>query len=132
MAMVMLNPSTADAANDDPTIRRCIAIAAREGHGGLEIMNLFAYRATAPTDLKTATDPIGPDNDLYLEALFARYKNVLAAWGVYGSFCARAETVMRMATRRGVTFSCLGRTATGQPRHPLYMPADSGILPFSG
>lgn len=131
MAIVMLNPSTADAAKDDPTIRRCIALAARAGHGGVEILNLFAYRATAPTALRAAADPVGPDNDRHLAALFARDRNILAAWGTHGSFGGRAEAVLRMAIGLGVKVTCLGRTAAGQPRHPLYVRADSALLPFA-
>jgi len=127
----MLNPSTADAARDDPTIRRCIGFAAREGHGGVEILNLFAFRATLPADLKAAADPIGADNDRHLDALFATHREVLAAWGVHGAFGARAEAVRRMAANRNVTLRCLGRTAAGQPRHPLYVAADSPLLPFA-
>lgn len=132
LAVVMLNPSTADAARDDSTIRRCIAFAAREGHGGVEILNLFAFRATAPAKLKNAADPVGPDNDRHLEALFVRHSRILAAWGTHGDFGGRAEAVLRMAARRGVRFACLGRTAAGNPRHPLYVRADSALQPFAG
>jgi hypothetical protein len=127
----MLNPSTADAARDDPTIRRCIAFAAREGHGGVEILNLFAFRATAPADLKVAADPIGPDNDRHLDALFARHHRIVAAWGAHGGFGGRAETVLRMMERRGVSLACLGYTAGGHLRHPLYVRADRALLPFA-
>lgn len=132
LAMVMLNPSTADAERDDPTIRRCIGFAARAGHGGVEILNLFAFRATAPADLRATSDPVGPDNDRHLEALFARHRKVLAAWGAHGIFGARADTVLRMTARRDVLLTCLGRTLTGQPRHPLYVRADTRLVPFAG
>jgi len=127
----MLNPSTADAERDDPTIRRCIGFAKRAGHGGVEILNLFAFRATAPKDLKAASDPVGPDNDRHLEALFARHGHVLAAWGAHGTFGARAEIVLEMAARQSVMLTCLGRTLTGQPRHPLYVRTDALLLPFA-
>jgi len=130
--MVMLNPSTADAEKDDPTIRRCIAFAARERFGGVEILNLFAFRATAPTDLKGAADPVGPDNDRHLRALFARHPAIVAAWGAHGAHRRRDEAVLRIATGLGVTLTCLGRTAQGQPRHPLYLRSDTPIVPFAG
>ena len=100
--MVMLNPSTADAESDDPTIRRCIALAAREGFGGVEILNLFAFRATAPADLKAAADPIGPDNDRHLRALFARHGTILAAWGMHGAHRGRAGEITELAAACGV------------------------------
>jgi len=128
--MVMLNPSTADASRDDPTIRRCIALAARERYGGIEVMNLFAFRSASPRMLKAAADPVGPDNDRHLRNLFARHATVLAAWGIYGDFAGRAATVIRLAADCGVRLACLGLTARCQPRHPLYMKGDSAILPF--
>ena len=67
---VMLNPSTADADIDDPTIRRCINFAKREGCGSLMVVNLFAYRATSPADMKAAVDPIGSGNPTTLEETF--------------------------------------------------------------
>ena len=130
--MVMLNPSTADAERDDPTIRRCIAFAARERFGGVETCNLFAFRATAPAALKAASDPVGPDNDRHLRDLFARHRTILAAWGTHGAHRGRAETIVRVAAELGVMLTCLGRTAQGQPRHPLYVKGDSAILPFAG
>jgi hypothetical protein len=130
--MVMLNPSTADAEKDDPTIRRCIAFAARERFGGVEILNLFAFRATAPAGLKAAADPVGPDNDLHLRDLFGRHRTILAAWGLHGAYLGRAEAIMRLAATLGARLTCLGRTAHGHPRHPLYARGDCAILPFHG
>ncbi len=66
VAFVMLNPSTADAAKDDPTIRRCASFARSWGYGSLEVVNLFAYRASEPKRLRQTPDPIGPANDDYL------------------------------------------------------------------
>ena len=61
-AFILLNPSTADAEKDDPTIRRCIAYARAWGFVGLEILNLFAWRSTDPHNLRMVPDPIGPMN----------------------------------------------------------------------
>jgi hypothetical protein len=131
LALVMLNPSTADAKWNDPTIRRCIAFAARDGFGGVEVMNLFAFRATAPADLKAAADPVGPDNDRHLRDLFARHASVLIAWGTHGAYRARADTVVRLAADLGTDLTCLGLSAHGQPRHPLYVKGDRKFLPFA-
>lgn len=65
LVWLMLNPSTADATQDDPTIRRCMGFARRWGYGGITVVNLYAYRATNPRDLLTAADPVGPENDRY-------------------------------------------------------------------
>lgn len=126
----MLNPSTADATHDDPTIRRCIAFAARENLGGVEVMNLFAFRATAPADLMAAADPVGPDNDRHLDELFVRHATVLAAWGAHGAFAGRAAAVVRLAADRGTTLACLGMTLKGEPLHPLYVKGDRALGPY--
>ena len=71
LPFVMLNPSTADADNDDPTIRRCIAFAKREGAGGIVVANLFAFRATSPADMLAAPNPFGPENEGHLTEIGA-------------------------------------------------------------
>ena len=79
---IMLNPSTADARKDDPTIRRCIGFARREGCAALLVINCFAFRATKPADLFAAEDPIGPENDRHIMAASLDADGqVIAAWG---------------------------------------------------
>jgi hypothetical protein len=125
---VMLNPSTADAAVDDPTIRRCIGFAKALGYGGLHVVNLYAFRATKPADLWRAADPIGPDNDEHLRETFkaaAREgRAVIAAWSANAQ-PLRAEFVGALARAAGVTLQALGFTKDGAPRHPLYLRADA-------
>lgn len=125
---IMLNPSTADASEDDPTIRRCISFARREGCGGLTVMNLFAYRATSPDDMMRAVDPVGPQNDEYLRSvLVANYSPIIAGWGAHGKFMSRDKAVSALL---GDKLECLGTTKTGQPRHPLYIRSDAPRLPW--
>jgi hypothetical protein len=127
-AFVMLNPSTADATKDDPTIRRCIGFAKREGCGGLVVVNIFAFRATSPADMRAADDPIGPDNDEHImDALVDADGPVVAAWGSLGSYRGRDHDV-RLLT--DVPLWCLGLTKAGAPRHPLYVKGDAPLLPF--
>ena len=80
LVFILLNPSTADASQDDPTIRRCIGFAKRWGFGGIVVVNLYAYRATKPRDMLAAEDPIGPENDRILGETVSG-KTVVAAWG---------------------------------------------------
>lgn len=130
LTFVMLNPSTADAEQDDPTIRRCIGFAQRDGFGGIVVVNLFAYRATDPRELLAADDPIGPDNDATLVALVGASGQTVAAWGAPGGEYGRerAKFVHSIATRRPL--ASLGTTLHGHPRHPLYVRGDQPILPL--
>ncbi|HEV2343460.1 MAG TPA: DUF1643 domain-containing protein [Actinocrinis sp.] len=128
MVFVMLNPSTADATREDPTMRRCLRFARREGCGGLIVVNLFAPRTTDPSILATHPDPVGPDNDQILCAAVGRGTPVVAAWGAHGALHARDQAVLRLLYP--ARLSCLGRTAHGQPRHPLYLPANAPLTDY--
>lgn len=119
---VMLNPSTADADRDDPTIRRCIGFAARWGYSGIVVTNLYAYRATRPRDLWLAADPVGPSNDSHLAAA-VEGASVVAAWGVNARPDRVADVLARI--RRTNEVSALGLTKDGHPRHPLYVRSDA-------
>lgn len=121
LVCVMLNPSTATERANDPTIARCEARARAGGFGGVRIVNLFAFRATDPRDLKRAADPVGPDNDARLMAACAGAGLVLAGWGVHGAFQNRAAIVLAMLRDNGVQIHTLGLTKGGHPRHPLYI-----------
>lgn len=124
VCFVMLNPSTADASIDDPTIRRCIGFAKAWGYGALEVVNLYTYRATAPSELKKALAPNGPDSGTHLQATAAGAKLLVAAWGNHGTQ-ERAAAVMEVLQAVGREVHCLGQTKTGAPRHPLYVRADT-------
>ena len=128
---IMLNPSTADAANDDPTIRRCTDFTKRWGYGGLTVVNLFALRATDPRALRRAYDqPIGlPDNDRHIVEATASAALVVAAWGAHGTMYARDRQVRMLLDGRAV--HCLGTTKAGQPRHPLYLARDTELAVWS-
>jgi hypothetical protein len=123
---IMLNPSTADAEKDDPTIRRCVGFARREGCGALLVLNLFAFRATNPRDMADAADPVGPHTDHYLLDLIQNVDGpLIAAWGAHWMAGERANDVTAMIGRHCV---CLGKTKDGSPRHPLYVPADQPLV----
>lgn len=132
MTFIMLNPSTADAEVDDPTIRRCVSFARIAGAGAIHVLNLYAYRATRPADLWKAADPIGPDNDRTLAA-HARScadqdRPIVAAWGAL----ARADRVKTVLAMPGMDrLTALGPpTKTGAPRHPLYLPSTARLAPW--
>ncbi|QFT48216.1 hypothetical protein FIU97_16655 [Roseivivax sp. THAF40] len=115
---IMLNPSTATERANDPTIHRCETRARAMGAGGVQIANLFGFRATRPADLRRAPDPVGPDNDALVLDWHAAATMTIAAWGVHGAYQVRAGD---LAARMGPLWH-LGLTKAGHPRHPLYVP----------
>lgn len=128
---VMLNPSTADGEQDDPTIRRCVGFARALGCDALLVVNLYAWRATKPEDLWTAEDPVGPENDYRLErhirAAASADRPLVAAWGAN----AREDRVRAVIAMRGADrLTALGVTKDGAPRHPLYLPASARPTPW--
>lgn len=125
---VMLNPSTADAFEDDPTIRRCISFSKREGFGGLVVVNLFARRCTRPVHLKDPGDPVGPRNDKSTWQAIAASHDVYAAWGACPLAVQRAGTVKAYAEACGLDVWCLGTTKAGAPKHPLYVKGDAELV----
>lgn len=136
---VMLNPSTADGETDDPTISRCVNFARSWGYDRLEVVNLFAYRATDPKDLlklEHTDDPVGPRNSTVVAALMEDREDffasgvdrVVCAWGAHGGHLGQDETML------GWLGDCprfaLKLSKHGHPGHPLYLPANSQLVEF--
>ena len=118
--VIMLNPSTADADQDDSTIRRLIGFAKRWGNGVLNVVNLYAYRSTDRGALINVSDPVGPDNDHWIGATVATAGLVVLAWGNDGAG-SRARHVHEMV--RAMNPMRIGPlTKAGEPKHPLYIP----------
>lgn len=144
MPVVMLNPSTADAHEDDPTIRRLMGFAGR-GFGmseynakavppydGIDVVNLYAFRSTDPKGLLETADPYGPDNRDTHHRFCEQYGDqVIVAWGANAAPAAvkRFMDVLRFYAGDNLA-SCLGVNKDGSPKHPLYLPYDCGLHPF--
>lgn len=127
LRIIMLNPSRADAEEDDPTIRSCVRIADHLGYGLIAIYNLFAWRATDPKDLSTVADPIGPENDHWLDRVTSG-PTIVCAWGAQAIAAPRAATFMEMLN--GVDVWCFGTTKHGAPKHPLYLKTGTKLVAF--
>lgn len=123
--LIGLNPSTADAKRDDPTIRRCIGFARDWGFGRLWVLNLFSFRATYPKDLMAAIDPVGPRNDGWIRRVAQKVDSVVAVWGNDGAFLDRSARVRSML---GDRLEAIRLNAGGEPAHPLYLPR--GLKPI--
>lgn len=125
LAVIGLNPSTADETHDDPTIRRIMGFAQRWGFGGIAMLNLFAFRATDPKDMRAAADPVGPGNDAAL-AVETAHRTVLCCWGAHGDFKNRGNVVRTtLSGAAGRELIHLGLTKAGHPKHPLYLRGDT-------
>lgn len=132
---IMLNPSTADGETDDPTIRRCVRFASDLGFDRLEVVNLFAYRATDPQAILALThdaDPVGVENEEAFRGAAQDAGLLIAAWGVHGTHLGQDETAMGwlMELANKLPLHCLGMTKDGHPKHPLYLPATSKPVLF--
>lgn len=127
---VMLNPSTADAMIDDATIRSCVRLARSFEQGSLQVVNLFALRATDPIELTRAADPIGPKNDSSIEVAITRCNFVICAWGAHPTAARRSIPVFNLLRHHHSAVFCLGITKTGAPKHPLYIKSGTRPQPF--
>lgn len=141
LLVILLNPSKANATEDDNTIRWLTRWAAANDFGGVMVVNLFAYRATVPSDMKRSRDPIGPENDKHIRAqVRAAVKasgRICVAWGTHGDFMERDKAVVALVRsecrdmRRGIV-ECLGVTKGGFPVHPVRLGYDRGLKPYEG
>lgn len=131
LAFVMLNPSTADATVDDATIRRCVSFANTHCFQAIEVVNLFAFRATDPRELARASYPVGPENDEHIVKAAKNAGALCLAWGVNAAGLERPHVVLPMLNRLGVELQCLRITRSGYPQHPLMLPSSCRLQPFS-
>ena len=130
MAWVMLNPSTADADIDDQTIRKCAGLAKANRHGGIVVVNLYAWRATDPRELLSVADPVGPMNDAHIRwaCTGSLRGTVIAAWGSSRFARHRAAAVEAFMRGSGRRIHCFRKTPSGSPSHPLYLPYSSPLM----
>lgn len=131
IGFVMLNPSTANEWEDDPTIGRCTGFGKREGCGGLEVANAFAYRATDPKALADVLFPMGPEwrehFDVFLNAVDGP---LIAGWGAHKGIDAQVATVRQIVREAGRVLFRLAVNKDGSPRHPLYVKGDAPLMPL--
>jgi len=136
VTFIMLNPSTADAHEDDPTIRRCKGFARSLAAGKLIVVNLFAFRATKPKVLLAEKEPVGPKNNEHIRRAAEEAHNsggiVIAAWGAHGKHRDRDKQVMALLDAWDILPKSLAETAGGMPRHSLYLPNGCKPLDYAG
>jgi hypothetical protein len=121
---LMLNPSTADEFQLDPSCTRARVYAERWGYGSLIVTNLFGWRATDPRDMKAALDPVGPGNNRAIVRAAKEAAIVVCAWGNHGAHLDRSMKVLSLLQARGVGLHALRVNGAGEPAHPLYLPGN--------
>ena len=126
-AVIMVNPSTADAVENDATIRKLLGFRNTWGWGHLIVGNLFAYRSKDVRELAAADDPVGPDNDYHLRAIIGDAQQVVVAWGASAklppSLRDRWKAITNIAQPLGKPLLSIGDPAQdGHPCHPLMLP----------
>jgi hypothetical protein len=94
------------------------------------MLNLFAFRATDPSEMKKALDPVGPDNDKHLLAEAKAAERVIACWGDHGVFLNRDNHVCALLRGAGIQLECLIKNKNRTPHHPLYLAPDIQTVPF--
>ena len=122
-----LNPSTADSRSDDPTIRRCVKFANHWGFNSLEVVNLFAFRATDPIDLFNEESPVGRYNDDWIKRAYNRSSLTIACWGSAGIYKDRSTEVTKYLT----SLFCIRKNKDNSPSHPLYLNSKLSPMPFN-
>ena len=120
----MVNPSTANENEDDPTIRRVITYCKDWGYGGAYVTNLFAYRITDSNELKLHNEEelVGLENDASLMECASFCNLIMCAWGNKGKLYERSTTVVDML--KDYELYCLRIAKTNEPMHPLYQKRD--------
>lgn len=126
--LIGLNPSTATAEANDPTITREIGFARSWGHRHLWKCNAFGFRATDPDNMMAAADPVGPFNDKYIFEAAALADRIVICWGNGGAFQKRGEAVLELLL--GFQLWHFGKTKIGEPKHPLYLKGTSPLVPW--
>jgi hypothetical protein len=128
---VMLNPSTADADIDDPTIRSCIRLCKSLDYGSFEVVNLFAWRATDPKELSFVSEPIGEKTDPIMEAAVNRCDMIICGWGKNEFAKERARMVATSLRSFRPALFCFGKNKDGSPKHPLYIKSGTPLLAYA-
>lgn len=128
MCFVGLNPSVADATDDDPTIRRLVQFAIREGCGRLAVVNLFAMILTDSKKLPAQIAPIGPFNRRFVSEEIQHSKLTVVGWG---SNKAVTPGIVNNVILDGLSHVfCFGTNKDGSPKHPLYLKSTTPLRPW--
>lgn len=125
---IMMNPSGANPLLDDRTVAGITRKVFQWRRGGLAdfgrlvVANTFAYRCADQARLAEVDDPVGPENDRWIDDLAAQADLVVFACGTpkITALRARGPAVADRLTAQGIDLYALKVTG-GMPWHPLYI-----------
>ena len=123
----LLNPSTADAVKDDQTLKRCVGFAQQWGYSRLVVVNLFAFRATYPSELVRCPDPVGESNDQYILKNAKEAALFVAGWGSNGKLLNRHNLILDMLRSNSIDVHALGQNLDGTPTHPVRLSGETAL-----
>lgn len=124
LMVIGLNPSTANADTDDPTIRKVKAIAKHNGYGGVYMTNLFTYISTDPNQLDMVLGNHQTSDDI-LQRIRKLCDHVCMAWGNFDVY-KRDDEVKKMFPQA----LALKTNKNGSPKHPLYCKNESSFVNY--
>jgi len=130
IAWIALNPSTADENKLDPTLRRIKGFSESWGYNCFYMLNIFAYRATDPREMKKQEDPVGPLNDFYIKQICKKCDTIVCAWGNHGKHLNRSEEVLKNLFDTNPNICYLELSKIGEPKHPLYLKGDLNLKKY--
>jgi hypothetical protein len=129
-----MNPSTADGTVDDPTVRRECDFTAAWGYGVYRKCNVMDFRATQPKAL-LGTEVV-PRSEINLSTIVEQARTadivILAFGSLHKKLSHYGADVVRALEAENIDAYCLGLTANGSPKHPLYLRKDSERLRYRG
>ena len=134
VVFVLLNPSTADGVGEDQTTKVCIEFAKRWGCGSLQIVNLFAYRATDPSDLKNVKDynrMVGEHNYHFIQNALKSANKIVVAWGEHGKIQKRYMDESLKSLFSNFPLYCFREIANNQPKHPLGVDYNTPLVEYT-
>jgi hypothetical protein len=132
--LIGINPSTADAVENDHTIRKDLGFARRRGWSRIIKANKFGLRGKDVSILRDAPDPVGPDCDRYLAEIFSEADLIIPCWGplrkVSAPLRSRWRAVANMMFATGKPVLCFGTALDGQPLHTLTLAYATPLIPW--
>lgn len=124
--VIGLNPSTADEANDDPTIKSIVRILRYNGYGALYMLNLFTYVTPYPEELKRVAACQYDEKQCIKIWNSYHFGDIVFAWGNFETF-GRADLAIAAYEDKAL---CFGKNANGSPKHPLYLKSTTKLEKF--